>query len=455
MSRVTVVGGGLAGSEAAWRLAEAGVEVRLIEMRPVVSTAAHTGSGLGELVCSNSLRGTGRASAVGVLKEEMQMMGSLVMQAAQATQVPAGGALAVDREAFSAWITQKLESHPRIAIERREVTAIPEHGSDAPVVLASGPLTSAPLHAAIETLTGEPHIAFFDAIAPIVDAETVDMNVCWWGSRYGKGGDDYLNCPMDRMQYETFVDALLEAEKVPLHEFEDTPFFEGCMPVEVMAERGRETLRFGPMKPVGLTNPRNGQIYHAVVQLRQDNRRKSLLNMVGFQTKMTYPAQQRVLRTIPGLENAEFFRMGSVHRNTFIRAPRLLDAALSLKGHPGLHFAGQITGVEGYVESAATGMWVGEVLARRLSGQGETELPPPTTALGSLLRHLLESEPDHFAPSNVHFGLFAPLEGIKGRRGVRRAAMGDRAIAEFAPWLGIEPPAETSEAVPDERSGDV
>ncbi len=438
--QVTIIGAGLAGSEAAWQLAERGVDVALYEMRPQRNTPAHRTAACAELVCSNSFRADHLGNAVGLLHEEMRMMNSLIMRQATASRVPAGGALAVDREAFSAAVTQALEQHPRITLHRQEITAIPDDGL---LLIASGPLTSEALHTAISQRTGAEQLSFFDAIAPVVNAESIDTEIAYWKSRYDKNvaegeAGDYLNCPMNREQYEAFVDALLTAETVAFKGFEDVPFFEGCMPVEVMAARGRDTLRFGPMKPVGLEHPETGERFHAVVQLRQDNRAKSLMNMVGFQTKMKYGEQQRVFRMIPGLEQAEFFRLGSLHRNTFIRSPDVLDACLRLKSEPRILFAGQITGVEGYVESAATGLMAGRFLADMAAGR-EPVAPPEDTAHGALLAHVSGTRAEDFQPMNINFGLLPPAPKRHGKRRLgkseRRLLAAERALASLRQWL--------------------
>ena len=437
---VHVVGGGLAGSEAAWQLARAGVPVVLHEMRPVRGTDAHQGDGLAELVCSNSFRSDdAQGNAVGVLHEEMRRLGSLIMGAGDDNRVPAGSALAVDRVGFSDAVTAAIEAEPLIAVAREEIAGLPPEDWDS-VILATGPLTSPALAEAIQALTGEAALAFFDAIAPIVHKDSIDLETAWFQSRYDKGdGADYINCPLDQAQYEAFIDALLEGEKTAFKDWErDTPYFEGCLPIEVMAERGRETLRFGPMKPVGLTDPRSGRRPHAVVQLRQDNALGTLYNMVGFQTKLKYGEQGRIFRMIPGLESAEFARLGGVHRNTFLNAPRLLDGTLRLKACPRLRFAGQITGVEGYVESAAIGLLTGRFAAAERLGQAP-DLPPPTTAHGALLAHLTGgAEATTFQPMNVNFGLFPPVDlGFDGRkRGKkeRKPAMAARALADLDAW---------------------
>jgi len=435
-SAIHIIGGGLAGSEAAWQVAAAGVAVVLHEMRPARQTDAHKTGKLAELVCSNSLRSDDAMNnAVGLLHEEMRRCGSLVMRAADAARVPAGSALAVDRDAFADAITAALESEPNVAIERGEVAGLPPAAWDS-VIVATGPLTSPALADAIKNLTGEESLAFFDAIAPIVHKESINFDVAWFESRYGKGeGSDYINCPLDKDQYEAFVDSLLAGEKTAFHEWErDTPYFEGCLPIEVMAERGPETLRFGPMKPVGLTDPRTGRRPYAVVQLRQDNALGTLYNMVGFQTKLKHGEQARVFRTIPGLERAEFARLGGLHRNTFLNSPKLLDGRLRLTAMPRLRFAGQITGVEGYVESAGIGLIAGRFAAAEKSGVSLAR-PPATTALGALLHHITGgAEAATFQPMNVNFGLFPPLEGrVKGKE--RKRAMAERALADLDDWL--------------------
>ncbi|MBM3952325.1 MAG: methylenetetrahydrofolate--tRNA-(uracil(54)-C(5))-methyltransferase (FADH(2)-oxidizing) TrmFO [Rhodospirillales bacterium] len=438
---VHVIGGGLAGSEAAWQIAEAGVPVILHEMRPVRATPAHATGKLAELVCSNSFRSDdAETNAVGLLHAEMRALGSLVLRAADAHRVPAGSALAVDRHGFSAAVEAALAAHPLVKIRREEIAGLPPEEWDS-VIVATGPLTSPALAEAVRALTGEEALAFFDAIAPIVHKDSIDFGVAWMQSRWGRGGEDYVNCPLTRAQYDAFVDALLAAEKVPFREWEkDTPYFEGCLPIEVMAERGRETLAFGPMKPVGLVNPHPGAArHHAVVQLRQDNALGTLYNMVGFQTKMTYGEQVRIFRTIPGLERAEFARLGGVHRNTFLNSPRLLDAALRLKARPALRFAGQITGCEGYVESAAIGLIAGRFAAAERMGRAAPP-PPATTALGALLAHVTGGgHADTFQPMNVNFGLFPPLEAADARgrplRGeARKRALTARALKDLESW---------------------
>ena len=439
---VHVVGGGLAGAEAAWQLARAGAPVVLHEMRPERGTEAHVTGQLTELVCSNSFRSDdAERNAVGLLHEEMRRCGSLIMAAGDTHQVPAGGALAVDREGFAAAVESALEAEPLVEIRRAEVTGLPPEDWGLSII-ATGPLTSPALAAAIGAATGEDSLAFFDAIAPIVHKDSVDFDVAWFQSRYDKEGPAgdaaaYVNCPLDRTQYEAFIDALLAGDKTEFKDWEkSTPYFEGCLPIEVMAARGRETLRFGPMKPVGLTNPRRPEDKpHAVVQLRQDNALGTLYNIVGFQTKLTYGAQADIFRAIPGLEGARFARLGGIHRNTFLNSPKLLDAELRLKARPDIRFAGQITGVEGYVESAAIGILTGRFAAAERDGRHQTP-PPPTTALGALLNHITKSaDAATFQPMNVNFGLFPPLDGRVAKK-QRKPAMARRALADLDAWLG-------------------
>ncbi|MEX0924170.1 MAG: methylenetetrahydrofolate--tRNA-(uracil(54)-C(5))-methyltransferase (FADH(2)-oxidizing) TrmFO [Rhodovibrionaceae bacterium] len=437
---VHVVGGGLAGSEAAWQIAALGVPVVLHEMRPQRKTDAHHTDGLAELVCSNSFRSDdAENNAVGLLHEEMRRCGSLILASGDAHKVPAGGALAVDRDGFSAAVGAALEEHPLVTVERGEIAGLPQAEWDS-VIVATGPLTSPGLTQAILTLTGEEQLAFFDAIAPIVYRESIDLSKAWFQSRYDKGETkDYLNCPLDEAQYKAFIQALIDGDKTEFKDWEaDTPYFEGCLPIEVMAERGIETLRYGPMKPVGLTDPHTGRQPYAVVQLRQDNALGTLFNIVGFQTKLKYGAQAEVLRMIPGLETAEFARLGGLHRNTFINSPRLLDGALRLKAQPRLRFAGQITGVEGYIESAAVGLIAGRLAASERLGL-ELAPPPPTTALGALIAHITGgAEAETFQPMNVNFGLFPPLqpaEGQKIKKRDRKPMMSRRALADLAGWL--------------------
>ena len=467
---IHIVGGGLAGSEAAWQAAEAGASVVLHEMRPVRGTEAHQTDGLAELVCSNSFRSDDAGTnAVGLLHQEMRRLGSLIMREGDRHQVPAGGALAVDREGFSEAVTAALAAHPRITIARGEVAGLPpeEWGS---TIVATGPLTSPALAEAIRSVTGEGELAFFDAIAPIVHRDSIDLDKAWFQSRYDKAGPggtgaDYLNCPLDREQYEAFIAALIGGEKTSFKEWEaSTPYFDGCLPIEVMAERGAETLRWGPMKPVGLTNPHQPDVKaYAIVQLRQDNALGTLFNMVGFQTKLKHGEQVRIFRTIPGLERAEFARLGGLHRNTYLNSPKLLDGELRLRALPRLRFAGQITGCEGYVESAAVGLLAGRFAAAEALGT-RFDLPPATTALGALVRHITgghisvegEEGPRSFQPMNVNFGLFPPLdqapkgEGGKRLRGsekaqARKRAMTDRARTDLAAWLGEAPVREAAE----------
>ncbi|MDB5559655.1 MAG: gid [Enterovirga sp.] len=470
--QIHIVGGGLAGSEAAWQAAEAGAQVVLHEMRPERGTEAHKSDGLAELVCSNSFRSDdAEANAVGLIHQEMRRLGSLIMREADRHKVPAGSALAVDRDGFSAAVTAALEAHPRISIVREEVAGLPPE-SWGRTIIATGPLTSPALADGIRELTGEGELAFFDAIAPIVHRDSIDMGVAWFQSRYDKAGPggtgaDYINCPLNREQYEAFVDALVAGDKTSFKEWEaSTPYFDGCLPIEVMAERGRETLRWGPMKPVGLTNPHRPEDRPAaVVQLRQDNALGTLFNLVGFQTKLKHGEQVRIFRTIPGLENAEFARLGGLHRNTYINSPKLLDRTLRLKLRPDLRFAGQITGCEGYVESAAVGLMAGRFAAAEAVGASVEPLPL-TTAIGALINHITgghiaadpeegevsAAKPRSFQPMNVNFGLFPPLDRApkapdgKRLRGSEKAlakkkALTDRARAELGRWLGEEAPA--------------
>jgi methylenetetrahydrofolate--tRNA-(uracil-5-)-methyltransferase len=458
---VHIIGGGLAGSEAAWQLAQHGVPVILHEMRPLRETAAHKTEFYAELVCSNSFRSDDKEhNAVGLLHEEMRRLGSLVMHAAGLNQVPAGGALAVDRDGFSAAVSAALAAHPLITLERGEVALPPDEWDS--VIVATGPLTSPDLAATIRTLTGEDALAFFDAIAPIVHRDSIDLDQAWFQSRYDKlgpggTGADYINCPMSRAQYDAFIDALIAGDKTSFHEWEaSTPYFDGCLPIEVMAERGRETLRHGPMKPFGLTNPRQPDVKpYAVVQLRQDNKLGTLFNMVGFQTKLKHGEQIRILRGIPGLQNAEFARLGGLHRNTFLNSPKLLDETLRLKANPRWRFAGQITGCEGYVESAAIGLLAARFAAAERHGEVISP-PPPTTAHGALLTHItgghietIDAGPSSFQPMNVNFGLFPPLtgqvaydkDGRKFGRGsaknlARKGALSERALADLDGWIG-------------------
>ncbi|MDI6852218.1 MAG: methylenetetrahydrofolate--tRNA-(uracil(54)-C(5))-methyltransferase (FADH(2)-oxidizing) TrmFO [Deltaproteobacteria bacterium] len=431
-AEICIIGGGLAGSEAAWQAARRGVRVRLYEMKPQKFSPAHHSPLLAELVCSNSLRAAGTETAVGLLKEEMRRLGSLIMTAAEATRVPAGRSLAVDRGAFAAFITAKLEQEPRISILREEVE---DFEPDRLTIIATGPLTSDALAAALGRLTGQEHLHFYDAIAPIVFADSLDLNKIFRASRYG-AGHDYLNCPLDEAEYERFYRALMSARQVPLRDFEEPRYFEGCLPIEVMAARGYQTLLYGPMKPVGLTDPRTGKQPFAVVQLRAENREGTLYNLVGFQTKLAHPEQKRVFRLIPGLEQAEFARLGSIHRNTFIRSPGLLSPYLNFYRCPRLFLAGQISGVEGYVESAAMGLLAGLNAARL--GRGEPLVTPPSaTAMGALIHHLTNTAAKDFQPMNVNFGLFPPLEQrlAKKQRGAAYAARALKALDEWTDKL--------------------
>ncbi|HEX4962565.1 MAG TPA: methylenetetrahydrofolate--tRNA-(uracil(54)-C(5))-methyltransferase (FADH(2)-oxidizing) TrmFO [Thermoanaerobaculia bacterium] len=427
-SPVHVVGGGLAGSECAWQLAERGVEVVLHEMRPVRGTPAHKTGDLAELVCSNSLRSDDPLHAAGLLKREMEAFGSLIIGKAREASVPAGSALALDRDRFAALVTAAIGGHPRIELRRSEVTEIPE----GEVVLATGPLSSEAMSARLQELLGSEYLYFYDAIAPIVEAESLDESKLFWQSRWGKGeGEDYLNAPMDEEQYLAFHQAVTTAEVVPAREFEEAVFFEGCLPIEELARRGVDTLRYGPMKPVGLTAP-DGRRPWAVVQLRLENLAKSQFNLVGFQSRMKWGEQDRVLRMIPGLENARFVRFGQIHRNTFINAPTHLDKHYRVKAAPWVRLAGQITGVEGYLESAATGLAIGIYISEERQGRNPEPFPA-TTALGALVRHLTESDPKHFQPANVNYGLFTELPG-RVRKAERRAAYVERAHADLAAW---------------------
>ncbi|SDF38670.1 methylenetetrahydrofolate--tRNA-(uracil(54)-C(5))-methyltransferase (FADH(2)-oxidizing) TrmFO [Sporolituus thermophilus] len=431
MGRVTVIGAGLAGSEAAWQIAEAGVDVDLFEMRPKVMTPAHHTGFFAELVCSNSLRAAAVENAVGLLKEEMRRLNSIIMRAADANRVPAGGALAVDREKFSRMVTDLISSHPRIRVIAEEVKDIPKAQ---PLVIASGPLTSPALSEAIARLTGHDYLYFYDAAAPLVTADSLNMDKIYRASRYGKGDDDYLNCPMTKEEYERFWHELVHAETAPVKEFEKEVFFEGCMPVEVMAKRGIDTLRFGPMKPVGLRHPVTGEVPYAVVQLRQDNGAATLYNIVGFQTHLKWPEQKRVFRLIPGLENAEFARYGVMHRNTFINSPKLLKPTLQMQSNPDILFAGQITGVEGYVESAACGIVAGINAARLARGQ-EPIVFPEETAHGALCRYITHADPRHFQPMNVNFGLLPSLDQPVRDKKRKNALIAKRAIASLENFI--------------------
>jgi methylenetetrahydrofolate--tRNA-(uracil-5-)-methyltransferase len=428
---INVIGAGLAGVEAAWKIAQSGHKVRLFEMRPKKTTPAHKTDKFAELVCSNTLGGKEITTPRGLLKAEMELLDSLVVEAAKKTEVPAGGALAVDRERFADYITEKIENHPNIEVIREEVKEIPEEGI---TIVATGPLTSDEFSEYLRDYLGEKELYFYDAISPIVYADTIDYSKCFWGSRYGKGGDDYLNCPMTEEEYERFYNALMEAEKVPLKDFEKACYFEGCMPIEEMAERGKQTLLFGPLRPVGIIDPRTGKQPFAVVQLRKENKEGTLLNLVGFQTKLKYPEQKRVFRLIPGLENAEFARYGSIHRNTFINSPKLPLRTLQLKKNPKVLFAGQITGVEGYPESAATGIIAGMNAARLLEGK-DPIYPPETTMIGALLKYITEANPKSFQPMNANFGLLPPPERrIRGKK-ERRSYLAKKALRDMREWL--------------------
>jgi methylenetetrahydrofolate--tRNA-(uracil-5-)-methyltransferase len=429
-----IIGAGLAGSEAAWQAAERGVKVVLYEMRPARMTEAHTSSLFGELVCSNSLRSNDPYSAPGLLKRELSEAGSLIMKAAEAASVPAGSALAVDRDHFAGYITEKLSGHEHIRVIREEVTALP----DSAAIIATGPLTSERMTEAISALTGSGYLYFYDAIAPILASESLDDDKIYRMSRYGKGGDDYLNCPMNREEYERFYREMLDAEKVNPRGFEEKKVFEGCMPVEVMASRGFDTMRFGPMKPVGLPDPKTGREPFAVVQLRSENREMTAYNMVGFQTRLKWPEQKRVFSMIPGLERAEFLRYGSIHRNTFINAPILLNKDLSFKQRSDLFLAGQMTGVEGYIESTAMGLVAGINAALRVQGRHIPPVPPDA-AHGALIRHITESDPGHFQPSNINFGLFpasAALEKMRDKK-LKKARLAERALAAWTSYLAM------------------
>jgi methylenetetrahydrofolate--tRNA-(uracil-5-)-methyltransferase len=438
MPSIIVVGAGLAGCEAAWQLAERGVDVELVEQKPLARTPAQKTDGLCELVCSNSMRGAALTNAVGLLKEELRRAGSVVVACADATRVPAGGALAVDREAFSTAVTDRIRSHPRIARRARVVEAVPQASPDRPVIVATGPLTGDALATDLARVIGGAHLAYYDAIAPIVSADSIDWARVFKQSRYGKGAENgadeaYVNCPMTDAQYRVFVALLRAATKVEPRDFEDVRYFEGCLPVEVMAARGELTLAFGPMKPVGLLDPRTGQRPFAVVQLRPEDVAATAYNLVGFQTRMTFPEQARVFRTIPGLEEAEFLRFGSVHRNTFVDAPRVLDARMQLRARPGLYLAGQITGVEGYVESCASGFVCGTLLAQTLLG--EDVVPPPvTTALGGVLTHL-GRDSGVYQPSNVTWAWFPPLANRRLKKRERYEGLAERALADLELWM--------------------
>ncbi|OGL61092.1 MAG: methylenetetrahydrofolate--tRNA-(uracil(54)-C(5))-methyltransferase (FADH(2)-oxidizing) TrmFO [Candidatus Tectomicrobia bacterium RIFCSPLOWO2_12_FULL_69_37] len=434
-ARLRVIGGGLAGSEAAWQAAKRGVEVDLYEMRPVVPTPAHQSDALAELVCSNSLRSNSLENASGLLKEEMRRLDSLILQAADASRVPAGTALAVDRAAFSRRVTEATLAEPRVRLHREEVTSL---GEDAPTILATGPLTSPALAAEVARLTQGKYLYFYDAISPILYGESIDTSVAFQASRYGKDMEeesegDYLNIGLSEAEYNRFIDMVLEGEKIPLRDFEKAVYFEGCLPIEEMAARGRDTLAFGPMKPVGIEHPGTGQTYHAVVQLRREDLTGEFFSMVGFQTRLRYPEQKRIFAALPSLQNGRFLRYGSLHRNTYINAPRLMRVTLQLKRHPHLFVAGQIAGVEGYLESAAIGLLAGLNAAALLRGEPITP-PPPTTALGALNRYIVEADPKNFQPMNVNFGLFPPLEKRVPRKERKRHIV-ERALRDLKPWI--------------------
>lgn len=431
MNEVTVIGAGLAGTECAWQLAERGVPVRLVEQKPLKRTPAQNTDFLAELVCSNSMRGASLGNAVGLLKEEMRRTGSLVMECAEIAKVPAGGALAVDRDVFSAEVTKRIHGHAKITLQAEEVTSVPTSGT---VVIATGPLTGDALATDLARVVGGDHLAYYDAIAPIVLAESIDWTKVFKASRYDKGGDDaYVNCPFTKEEYEAFVAAIVAAEKVKPREFEEVKYFEGCLPIEVMAERGPRTLSFGPMKPVGLTDPKTGRWPKAVVQLRQEDQAATAYNMVGFQTRMTWAEQKRVFAMIPGLENAEYQRFGTVHRNTFLNSPVVLNDDFSVRAAPHVYLAGQVSGVEGYVESAACGLAIGIMLSGRVRNE-ELPMPPATTALGALLGHLRRPN-TRFQPSNVVWSMFPPLEDSKLRKRERYEVMAERALVDLDPWL--------------------
>jgi methylenetetrahydrofolate--tRNA-(uracil-5-)-methyltransferase len=443
MPSVTVIGAGLAGCEVTWQLAERGVDVRLVEQKPHARTPAQTTDAFCELVCSNSFRGAALANAVGLLKEELRRAGSLILACADATRVPAGGALAVDRDAFSALVTSRLRGHPRVTLEARVVDAVPDASPDAPVVLATGPLTGDALATDLARIVGSEHLAYYDAIAPIVAADSIQWDLVFKQSRYGKGAEDggddaYVNCPMTEAQYRAFVADVLGAAKVEPRSFEDVKYFEGCLPIEVMASRGPMTLAFGPMKPVGLVDPRTGERPFAVVQLRQEDAAATAYNLVGFQTRMTWTEQGRVLRTIPGLAAAEILRFGSVHRNTFVDAPRALDARMQLRARPGVFLAGQITGVEGYVESCASGFVCGVLLAQSLTGRPLSP-PPETTALGGVITHISRPGPAGYQPSNVTWAWLPPIANRRLKKRERYEAVAERALADLAAWMGASP----------------
>jgi len=433
---VRIIGGGLAGCEAAWQIAEAGFQVVMYEMRPERKSAAHETGGLAELVCSNSFRSNNPETAVGLIKEEMRRVGSMILEAAEKHAVPAGDALAMDRDLFSAEVTKRIDEHPRIEVIREEVKSV---DWDEPTIIATGPLTSDELAAWVVSLTGKERLYFYDAIAPIIDADSINMDIVFAQSRYDKGdGADYLNCPFNEEEYHEFINALVEGEKVPLSSFEDVKYFQACLPAEVMAERGPLTLAFGPMKPMGLTDPRTGERPFAVVQLRKENKGGTAYNLVGFQTKLKYPEQKRIFRTIPGLEDAEFLRYGSVHRNTYLNGPLLLDDCLRFQGRPQLRFAGQITGVEGYVESTACGLLAGLFQIAELRGENPANMrPPEESALGSLLKHVTEPDGKEYQPTNINYSLVPAWQGPRLRKREKKAAYMRRALEALEPWVPV------------------
>lgn len=435
MKSLHIIGGGLAGCEAAWQAAQRGCAVTIFDMKPQKFSPAHESTNLGELVCSNSFRSDDPTSAIGLLKEEMTLLGSLIMKTARATAVPAGKALAVDRNKFAEELTAHIENNQNIEIVREEVLSLPEAG-ETPVILATGPLTSEAMAKSLSDLTGKERLAFYDAIAPIVEKDSLNMDIVYQKSRYDDGPGDYLNCPMDKEQYQLFIDELRKGSCVPLKDFENAKYFEGCLPVEVMCSRGDDTLRFGPMKPVGLIDPRTGKESYGVVQLRKENKEGSHYNMVGFQTKLIYSEQKRIFRLIPGMENANFSRLGSIHRNTFICAPELLQSTLQLRSRPDLLIAGQLSGVEGYIESAAMGLLAG-INGARITNQEKPLTPPTATALGALVRHLTNKSPKHFQPSNVNFGLFPPFEKKVPKR-FRGKIRAEQALLILKTWIEEE-----------------
>ncbi len=432
IQHIKIIGGGLAGCEAAWQAAELGIPVHLYEMKPAKFSPAHSSESLAELVCSNSLRSNAPTSAVGLLKEEMRIMGSLLIKIADETAVPAGQALAVNREDFAAKVTETITGHPLITVHYEEQTEL-QQNDDTPIILATGPLTSEEMAESLAKLTGKDRLAFYDAIAPIVSEESLNMDIIYSKSRWQDGPGDYLNCPFDKEQYLTFIDELGKGDTVPLKEFEDEKYFEGCLPIEVMRSRGEDTLRYGPMKPVGLRDPKTGRDPYAAVQLRMENKEATMYNLVGFQTKLTYPEQKRIFRLIPGMEDVEFVRLGSIHRNTFVCAPELLQDTLQLKDAPNIYLAGQLSGVEGYVESTAMGMLAGLNASRAILGQSVIA-PPPETALGALIGHLTQTDPKSFQPSNVNFGLFPAWEK-KVPKKLRGEKRNEKSMLALSEWM--------------------